>query len=260
MLGGLGASCAGATRDSNGSAPAPAADFTKSRRPKSRRPSRMVRPFQGRPKLQYVARPPEMSNTAPVENAQSSDASHATIAASSSTSTKRRLRDLRQHEVDMLLRQLVEDRGLGRGRRHRVDEDVVLREFLAERFRQRDQAGLRGRIMRGVGVAFLAGDRGDVDDAAVFLFEHRRHHRLAADEGPVEIDAQHLAPFLEVGFPHRLVDAGDAGIVDEDVDLAERLQRLVAGLFDRGEIGDVDLEGGDPAPISFAVFSANGRS
>src|SRR5450756_235409 len=39
--------------------------------------------------LQYVARPPEMSNTAPVENAQSSDASHATIAASSSTRTKR---------------------------------------------------------------------------------------------------------------------------------------------------------------------------
>ena len=38
---------------------------------------------------QYVARPPETSNTAPVENEQSSDASHAIIAASSSTSTKR---------------------------------------------------------------------------------------------------------------------------------------------------------------------------
>ena len=76
-----------------------------------------------------------------------------------------------------------------------------------------------------------------------FCCEHRRHDRLAADEGAVEIDAQHLAPFLEIGLPHRLVDAGDAGIVDEDVDLAERLQRRVAGLLDRGEIGDVDLEG-----------------
>ena len=38
---------------------------------------------------QYVARPPETSNTAPVENEQSSDASHAIIAASSSTITKR---------------------------------------------------------------------------------------------------------------------------------------------------------------------------
>ena len=79
------------------------------------------------------------------------------------------LRNFRQHEVDMLLRHLVEDRGLGGGRGHGVDEDVVLRQFLAERFRQRDQAGLRGRIMRGVGIAFLAGDRGDVDDAAVVL-------------------------------------------------------------------------------------------
>ena len=42
-----------------------------------------------------------------------------------------------------------------------------------------------------------------------------------------------------------LVDAGNAGIVDEDVDLAERLQRRVACFFDGGEVGDVDLEGGD---------------
>lgn len=38
---------------------------------------------------QYTALPPEISNTAPVENEQSSDASHATSAAISSTSTKR---------------------------------------------------------------------------------------------------------------------------------------------------------------------------
>ena len=102
--------------------------------------------------------------------------------------------------------------------------------------------------MRGVRVAFLAGDGGDVDDAAVFLFQHRRHDGLAADEGTIEIDAQHLAPLLKVRFPHRLVDAGNAGIVDEDVDLAERLQRLIAGLFHRGEIGDVDLERADTGP------------
>src|ERR1700731_447779 len=99
--------------------------------------------------------------------------------------------------------------------------------------------------MRGIGIAFLAGNRGDVDDAAVFLLDHRGHDRLAADEGAVEIDAQHLAPFLEVGLPHRLVDAGDAGIVDEDVDLAERLQRRIPRLLDRGEVRYVDLERGD---------------
>ena len=38
---------------------------------------------------QYVARPPEMSNTAPVVNEHSFDAQNATSAAISSTSTKR---------------------------------------------------------------------------------------------------------------------------------------------------------------------------
>ena len=38
---------------------------------------------------QYTALPPEISNTAPVENEHSSEASHATSAAISSTSTKR---------------------------------------------------------------------------------------------------------------------------------------------------------------------------
>ena len=166
-------------------------------------------------------RPPEMSNTAPVEKAQSSEASQATIAASSSTRTKRPFGIFDSMKSMCCLRDLVEDRGLGRGRGHRVDGDVVAGEFLAERFRQRDQTGLRGRVVRRVRVAFLAGDRGDVDDAAVVLLDHRGHDRLAADEGAVEIDAQHLAPFLEIGFPHRLVDAGDAGIVDENVDLAE---------------------------------------
>src|SRR5258706_2033574 len=96
--------------------------------------------------------------------------------------------------------------------------------------------------MRRVRVAFLAGDRGDVDDAAVILLDHRRHDRLAADEGPVEVDAQSLAPFLEVGFPYRLVDSGDAGIVDENVDLAERFERGVFRLLNRGKIRHVDLE------------------
>src|ERR1700687_4349446 len=96
--------------------------------------------------------------------------------------------------------------------------------------------------MRRVGVAFLAGDRGNVDDAAVILLDHRRHDRPAADEGPVEIDPQNLAPFLEVGFPFRLVDAGDAGIVDENVYFVERCERSVCRLFNRSQIRHVDLE------------------
>ncbi len=183
-----------------------------------------------------------MSNTAPVEKAQSSDASQATIAARLFDQHEACLWNLRQHEVDVLLRHLVEDCGLGGRRCHRIDEDVMRGKLLAERFRQRDQAGLGRRIVRGVRIALLAGDRGDVHDAPVFLLEHRRHDRLADDEGAVEVDAQNFPPFLEIGLPDRLVDAGDAGIVDEDVDLAERRQRRIARLFNGGGVGDVDLE------------------
>src|SRR5712675_42670 len=151
----------------------------------------------------------------------------------------------------MLLRQLLENRGLGRGGGHGVDRDFVTGELLAERLCQCDQAGFRSRIMRGVGVAFLAGDRGDVDDAAVILPDHVRDDRLAADERPVEIDAQDLAPLIELGLPYRPVDAGNAGIVDENVDLAERLERRIPRLFDRGEIGDIDLESRDRAADFF---------
>ena len=115
--------------------------------------------------------------------------------------------------------------------------------------------------MRRVRIAFLAGDGRDVDDAAVVLLDHRGHDRLAADEGPVEIDAQHLAPFVEVGLPHGLVDAGDAGIVDENVDLAESAQASRRAVFSTAARSDTStLNAVTPAPISLAVFSANGWS
>ena len=129
---------------------------------------------------QYVARPPEMSNTAPVVNELSAEASQATIAAISSTLTKR-LRGIFDSMKSMCcLRDLVEDRGLGRSRRHRVDGDVVAGQLLAQRFGQRDHACLGGRVVRRVRIAFLAGDRGDVHDPPVLLLDHPRHHRLAS--------------------------------------------------------------------------------
>jgi len=50
---------------------------------------------------------------------------------------------------------------------------------------------------------------------------------------------------MKVGVPHRLVDARDPGIVDQDVDLAEGGEGGVPRLLHRGQIGDVDRERGD---------------
>ena len=144
-------------------------------------------------------------------------------------------------------RHLVEDRGLRGGGRDAVDRDVVAGKLLAERLGQRDDAGLRRRIGGGVRIALLAGDRGDVDDAAVVLRDHQRHHGAAAQERPVEIDAHHLRPCLRRIFGDRHVGPGDAGVVDQDVDAAERRDRGVARALDVRQRRHIDGERLDAA-------------
>ena len=146
-------------------------------------------------------------------------------------------RDLRQHVVDVLLGHLVEDRGLRRRRRHAVHQHAGLRASLPRRLGQRDHARLGGRVGHRVRVAFLAGDRSDVDDAAVARLHHVRRDRAAAQELAGEVDAQHALPFLDRVVDRRRVHAGDAGVVDQHVDLAE----LPRGPCRPRRVGNVDL-------------------
>ena len=82
----------------------------------------------------------------------------------------------------MLLGNLLEDVGLDDRRREAIYENAVLRELLAEALGEPDHAGLGGAVGAGVGVAFLAGDGGGVDDAAVTAFAQVRHDGTAANE------------------------------------------------------------------------------
>ena len=120
------------------------------------------------------------------------------------------------------------------GGRDAVHRDVVAGQLLAERFGQRDDAGLRRAVGRGVRVAFLAGNRRDVDDAAVVLPDHVRHDGAAAQKDAGQIDVEHLLPGVDRILPDLLLRPGDAGICDEDVDAAERLDRGARGGFDGG--------------------------
>ena len=164
-------------------------------------------------------------------------------------------RNLRQHVVDLLLGHLLEQRGAGGRGRHAVHRDVEVRKLLAERFRQRDHTGLGGRIGRRVRVSLLAGDRGDVDDAAVVLRDHQRDHRAAAIELAVEIDPHDLGPRGRVIFPGLGVRTGDAGVVDQDVDAAKRVLCRIARLFHFGKAGHV---AGDRAHLAAVAQFACG--
>src|SRR5205807_7593098 len=103
-------------------------------------------------------------------------------------------RNFRQHVGDVLLGHLRENRRPGGRGRDAVDRDVVFGELLAERFGQRDQRGLGGRIGGGIRIALLAGDRRDVDDPPVVLRDHVRYDRATAMERAVEVDRHHRGP------------------------------------------------------------------
>jgi hypothetical protein len=74
--------------------------------------------------------------------------------------------------------------------------------------------------------------------------EHRADGGLDHVEGAEEVDLQDLLPVVD-RHAHDQVIAGDAGIVDEDVDLAERLEGGGDGLHARFRIGHVgrDVDG-----------------
>src|SRR5207248_3993820 len=70
--------------------------------------------------------------------------------------------------------------------------------------------------------------------------EHRPSHSLERVERPKEVRLEDVAPVLEA-HPHDQVVAGDTGVVDEDVDLAKRLDRGLDQRLRGGRIGDVGL-------------------
>ena len=104
------------------------------------------------------------------------------------------------------------------------------------------KAGLGGGVVGLAGITLHAGDGRDADDATPTLLGHRTHEALGPVEGGGEIGGDHVVPVL-VGHRHDELVAGDAGVVDEDLDGAELGVDLLAGLGDRGGVGDVDLEG-----------------
>ena len=67
-----------------------------------------------------------------------------------------------------------------------------------------------------------------------------RHQRATDEIGRDEIDLDDAPPDLRRKLPQRRIAAGDAGIVDENVDLAEVAERCFDRARDRGVIGDVD--------------------
>src|SRR5437879_1149338 len=90
--------------------------------------------------------------------------------------------------------------GLGVTRRDAVDCDPFFGELEHGALGEANHAGLGGRVISLAKVAHLADHRADVDDAAVALLEHVRHHFKGDVENAVQVDVDDRVP---VGVPIR---------------------------------------------------------
>ncbi len=115
--------------------------------------------------------------------------------------------------------------------------------------------------MRGAGIAFLAGDGGDVDNAAVAGGDHVRHHGPAHQIGRVQVDLQDLTPDPGIQLPGRRVAAGNAGAVHDDVQARMRGKgRLGCRLDGRlvGQLHDVSAYNAQCGKLVRAVLYSSG--
>ena len=105
-----------------------------------------------------------------------------------------------------------------------IHGDAAFGIILAHHLDETDEPRLGRRIGGHAGIAFLAGDRGDVEYAAIAVLQHMRQHGLRRDQRAFEIDLIDAIEVLErnfmrlyIGLPH------DAGAIDETMQLPVRL-------------------------------------
>ena len=127
----------------------------------------------------------------------------------------------------LILAALVQRRGelrLHHGRRHRVHPDAGA-EFHGELRGQPDQGRLADPVQADPGAGTQAGDGGNVHDRAAVLTHPRVARQLGPGERGEDVDRQDLGRRRQVGVGDGTVDGVDAGVVDEHVQPAERLDR-----------------------------------
>ena len=108
-----------------------------------------------------------------------------------------------------------------------VGADAELAELHGEGLGEADHGPFRRRIGRAQGEAEFPGRRRDVDDAAVAALLQMRHGEARAVELARDVDREAAVPFGGVEILHPSRRPGDAGIVDEAVEPAERLKGVV---------------------------------
>jgi hypothetical protein len=136
------------------------------------------------------------------------------------------------------------DVGLDQARRDRIDTDAVGAEFARHRLGQAEHPGLGRAVVRAAedAAAALRRDRREADDRPGVAGAHIRDDRLRHVQRPAQAYVRHRLVVLGLDV-HQLKRLGDAGVVDQHVDLPESPQHLVGRRLTLLQVGDV---AGDP--------------
>src|SRR5689334_21216433 len=126
----------------------------------------------------------------------------------------------------------------------RVHADVVRAELDRERLGQADHAPLGGDVGRAHSEPVLPGGRGGVDDAAAAGALHRGYDAGAGAPVACQVDGEAAVPVGGVDVLHQRRRPGDAGVVDEHVELAAAVvEHAVEPGIEGRAVGNVDLGG-----------------
>src|SRR5260370_6404157 len=108
---------------------------------------------------------------------------------------------------------------------------------------------LAGGVTRTAHVGLEAGDRPEVHDVAVLRLAQQWQAGPSHPHETEDVGLPHLDPVLVAGLGDRVEAAGEAGVIDENIDAAEFFLHLRDECVDAVELGDV--EGQSHAPLTY---------
>ena len=209
---------------------------------------------------QIILNPPLMLIVCPVIQLPASEASSATIGATSEGWPRRRIGIGLDQLLAVSLDPCLVVRGLDQSERDRIGRHARTAPFARERLHQRDGAGARRGGKRQPGFADARGVSHDRDDAPAARSFQQGARAVATIERAVQAGIDLLAPVLRAAFAEALPEH-QAGIVDKDVEPAEVALDVRDELLDYASIRDVGLIGfrlaSGPSWISATTASAS---
>src|SRR5260221_6669551 len=147
-------------------------------------------------------------------------------------------RDLIGHILYLPLWHCIYHCGSDHRRRQRIHRYAGAGYFFALNFGHCDHCCLRCGVSQHAGVAFFAGDRGDMEQSTIPALYHLWEDRLGRVIGSKKVNSEYTLHICGIGFlAFNISFPGYSGTIHQDVDRRKSLERVL-DLLPNGYIAD----------------------